>query len=186
MTKPPMMPINPPTNSLPRIINGLAKKVRPDGLITTSRATTAIIAPIASSNMPSASNRLATEDCSLIRRRRGEITVGPVTMTSKPNKIEVFQFHPKNNLAEKVPPIAVTIAPIEIKLRIVRPIFFNRLKRRFIPPSNRMTATANPTMIGSASPKVSGRIILRASGPVRIPPANNNTIPGIRIWRAAD
>ena len=33
MTKPPMMPINPPTNSLPRIINGLAKKVRPLNIV---------------------------------------------------------------------------------------------------------------------------------------------------------
>ena len=41
-------------------------------------------------------------------------------------------------------------------------------------------------MIGNASPKVSGRIILRPSGPVKTRPANSYTIPGIRIWRAAD
>ena len=137
-----------------------------------------MIAPIASNKIPSASSIVLTPWCTLIRFNKGVITVGPVTMISVPNNIEVLKSQPKKIIVIKVPPMRVHNAPMVIKPRMA---FLSRiilLIRRFIPPSKRMIATAKPTRICSPGPSESGLIQFSPSGPNNIPDNNNSTMPG--------
>ena len=84
------------------------------GLSAISSATMATTAPTASSNTPSASKTTLTLRLTLKRLRSGLMTVGPVTMTNVPNKIEVRQSHSNNHRAVSIPPATVTVPPMVI------------------------------------------------------------------------
>ena len=56
-----------------------------------SSITNAITAPTASISRPSASRIVETVRLTLSRRNSGVMTVGPETITSEPNRIEVVQ-----------------------------------------------------------------------------------------------
>ena len=133
---------------------------------------------MASNRIPSASSIVLTPWCTLILFNRGVITVGPVTIISVPNNIEVLKSQPRNIIVIKVPPTRVHNAPNVINPRIAFLSRMIRLMRRFIPPSKRIIATANPTSICSPGPNDSGFIQFSPSGPKTIPDNNNSTIPG--------
>ena len=152
----------------------------PPGLIATSSATTATMAPMASTNTPSASSTVATRAFSLIRRTSGLITVGPVTITRVPKRMAVVQLQPRIQRVVRAAPAAVTRAPRVTSWRMLRASRRRRLRSRLIPPSKRITATAKPTSEPSEAPRLAGRTIPSRSGPSSTPVASSSTMPGMR------
>ena len=104
-------------------------------------------------------------------------------MIRVPNKIALRQSQFKINLVAIVPPIIEINAPIVIKPRMTVCSRRMRLIRKFIPPSKRMTATAKPTMMCIAGPKLAGRTQFKPLGPNKTPAPRRITIPGSRICR---
>ena len=150
------------------------------GLRAASRATMATTAPTASISTPSASSTVATERLTFSRFSSGWITVGPVTMTRVPNRMALRHGQAMIRWVAAAAPAAVTRPPNTINRRIESCACLSRLIFRFMPPSKRMTATANPVRMCSAGPRASGRITPRPSGPKNTPTASSRTMPGTR------
>ena len=106
--------------------------------------------------------------------------MGPVTTIKVPNNIDVLKSQPSTTIVIKVPPMSVTIAPLIIKPLIAFLSLKILLILKFIPPSKRMIATANPTRMCNPGPIEVGSIQLRPSGPNKIPDNKRSTIPGKR------
>ncbi|MCH6567110.1 MAG: PAS domain S-box protein [Nitrospinae bacterium] len=110
-------PASPRVRPAPRLLRMLRDPDASDspvGWIMTSRATTAMTTPTASMRTPSASRTLSTRCTTLMRRSKGVITVGPVTMTRVPNRMECVHSHPMNRRAANAPPTAVTSTPDDL------------------------------------------------------------------------
>ena len=180
ITPPPTAPASAP---IPRRVTtfSAAARMPPEcAANTASKATTAMMAPMASMNTPSASRMVCRLRRMRMRRSSGDTTVGPVTMTRAPNNTERRVSHPMNHFAASDAPIHVTTAPSVTRRRMVGASARSCFHSRFMPPSKRMTAIANPTMTCSPSPSEEGSTMRRPSGPRSTPKRSRMTMPGRR------
>ena len=81
---------------------------------------------MASPKTPSASRMVPTRCCTRIRRSSGVMTVGPVTMTSEPNRAAVVHGQSISSLAAIVAPTPVISAPTVTMRRMALPSRFSR------------------------------------------------------------
>ena len=171
--RPPARPMTAPKPSRETTASAPRARLPPLGDRATSRATTAMMAPMASMSTPSASRTVPTLWITFTRRSRGLMTVGPVTITRVPKRIDIRQGQPRKSRAAKVPPTAVTTAPRVMRSRMAICSRLRRRRSRLRPPSKRITATAKPTRVMRAPPRTSGRTRLATSGPRTTPVARS-------------